>query len=196
MTGAELVGAMKTVRSLSQFMGGGGLAEAVATIVGDVHMDAAKLALSMSSTSNSPEDRIKSAISHFEVAQVAYDRVQAKSETLLGSAFNILDIILAGYKSVWVNCLMAMCYYHLGDKQAALRVIGMAESALDRAVANDNRLMDSNLLGQAVGGFVASFTVLFRPSSWKTGRQGKHLRDKINRAQILEIKGMLSASKH
>lgn len=141
MTGAELIAAAKNATALAQFISDGGLEAAIATVVGDIHTDAAKLALSMSSTSNSPSDRVRSAITHLEAAHVAYRTiVESAMNSWLGPYPRVMKVAAAANKNAWVCSLMAVCYAHLGDAPAVARSIEMAREA--------RKCLDAEFLGE------------------------------------------------
>ena len=59
------------MHAVTEFISGDGLKEAVSTIVGDIHMDAAKFALETTRDFLNPKDRINSVITHLEVAALS-----------------------------------------------------------------------------------------------------------------------------
>jgi hypothetical protein len=131
MTGAELISAAQNSSAVAGFIFGGGLETAVATVMGDIHADAAKLALTMSSNSNSPADRVKSAITHLEAALAAYRKVYARGDSSMPTAvYRMWESFDAKLKAAWAGALMAMCYAYLRDPVAVAKSIELARQAI------------------------------------------------------------------
>lgn len=129
--GSKLLSAAGSAVDLAKFIIGDGLRESMAAITGDVHLKAAQLALRTAEISNSPEDRIKSAITHLEAAHVAYKQIEGRVSTFRGRRFQETQIVVAARKDVWVSCLMALCYTFLGDYGPAKQALGFAKQAND-----------------------------------------------------------------
>jgi len=134
------------------FVCGNGLREAVCTIIGDVHLDAAKVALEASRNSTMPRDRINSVITHLEAAHVSYARIHGNRGYVERNA-GWLAIVSSASKDVWICCLMALCYAWLGDPKMVDHSITLA----NRAFINKNRLYNQKFSNAA--DFLASLAL-------------------------------------
>jgi len=79
MGAATILTISKQLAAISEFVCGDGLSEAINTIVGDIHLNAAKLSLEFYQVSISPDFRINSAITHLEAAHIAYSNIHSKT---------------------------------------------------------------------------------------------------------------------
>jgi len=114
-----LLNTLKSAATISKFVTGSGLREAISDIVGDIHLEAAKLALETSKVSLKPEDRINSAITHLEAAHASYIKALEK---FVASKYRMhrdqtMDDLAC--KNAWVCCLIFLCYLYLEDRMAA-----------------------------------------------------------------------------
>jgi hypothetical protein len=75
MDPALLITAAKSAKSILAFTAGDSFREAVCTIVGDIHVDAARLALETAKIAVFPRERLNSVITHLEAAHAAYARI-------------------------------------------------------------------------------------------------------------------------
>ncbi len=127
--------ATKSFSALQGFVEGENLRIAINGIVGDIHMEAAKDALEMAKISNSPSDRIKSAINHLEAAHIAFKRIYTNRNLIekylptITAAAKLDQLYYASLKDAYVLCIMACCYSYLGDYAASAKVIALAEKA-------------------------------------------------------------------
>jgi hypothetical protein len=128
---ASLITVAKNMKAISDFIYGKGLNQAVSDIVGDIHINAAKLALETARIAVNQKDRINSVITHLEAAHIAYSKnlkqYQGKYAKL---GYDSLSIVETYHKNVLVCCLMALCYASLGESRAARNSVTRAESYL------------------------------------------------------------------
>ncbi len=129
MDAATLITIAKNTKSIANFVCGDGLREAISTIVGDIHLDAAKLAIKTSRISENPRDRINSAITHLEAAHCAYERDHSNTGFLRENTDH-MQCKRTKRKDAWVCCLMAMCYAYLNDYRAVRNSLDLAERAI------------------------------------------------------------------
>lgn len=139
--------ASKSYEALKKFVEGGDLKIAVSEIIGDIHMESAKLSLEMSGVSRVPTDRIKSAITHLEAAHVSYRKIW-KNENPVTVGFNMGECQYASVKDVFVSSLMACCYTYLGDYAPAQKSLDFASEAYAGRYLDFNL---TNFLGLSVG---------------------------------------------
>jgi predicted SprT family Zn-dependent metalloprotease len=162
MDAATLITVARNSKTIAAFVSGGGLDDAVSMIVGDVHLNAAKLALNASQISTDPVGRINSVITHLEAAHCAYEAVHFKADRFLKKATDWQQIRNSVAKDAWVCCLMALCYAYLEDYQAVESCLCLAE----RAFTNGKR--ESNLSeGAALWGIPMVFIGLLNIRNWK-----------------------------
>jgi hypothetical protein len=131
MDPASLVKVAEDAKKIFDFVYGNDLKEAVSTIVGDIHVDAAMLALETAKIAVNPRDRINSVITHLEAAHVAYARnhdVQSFG-SFFRQGLDYAQIEKARQRDVWVCCVMALCYASLGERQAVASSLTLAEKA-------------------------------------------------------------------
>lgn len=124
-----LVHAASSVPSIREFVLGDGLREAVAAVVGDVHMHAAKVALEASKLSADPVARVNSAITHLEAAHSAFSQVHRDWTSFASRTFKAHSLEKAAIKDRWACCLMALCYVARNDKLMALDSLAKAKKA-------------------------------------------------------------------
>ena len=118
-----LVETAKKMNSIVKFVYGPGLKDMISQTVGDIHFDAAHIALETASISRNPNDRINSAITHLEAAHAAYRKILSSLNNDIGfltSPFRWKQEIEAKRMNVAACSLLAMCYAGQGDKEAAL----------------------------------------------------------------------------
>ena len=132
MGAAELVAATKTTTALVKFIKGQGLMNAMSSIVGDIHIDAAKFALTQSTISRRPQHGIESAINHLQTAHIAYKKVHDKYWTFKGRNVDWAPLHQAMANDIWVCCLMALCYTFNRDYAPARTSLSLAEEVYSR----------------------------------------------------------------
>jgi hypothetical protein len=125
-----LIVTAKSVQSISGFISSQGLREALSSVVGDVHLNAAKLALETATTAVRPTDRINSVITHLEAAHVAYASVHSQAHNML-RGLDRQQMSNAVEKDVWVCSLLALCYASLGESQAVKMSLLFADKAFE-----------------------------------------------------------------
>jgi hypothetical protein len=129
MDAVTLITVAKSTKTIAAFVSGGGLSDAISMVVGDVHFNAAKLAIKTSEVSANPEGRVNSAITHLEASHSAYAAVHRKADGLLKKSADWQQIRNSVTKDAWVCCLMALCYAYLEDYQAVESSLSLAEGA-------------------------------------------------------------------
>jgi hypothetical protein len=180
----DLITVVKIAKSSSDLINSAGLKDAISTIVGDIHVDAAKLALN---TAREPRDRLNSVITHLETAHIAYSKIhgQWEDEKWLGWK----PVVSACHKDVLVCCVMAICYSSLGERQAVIDFLSRAETAF----AHKEAILKSDFeirfplfpLGfYAVAGLIANVGYL-NPRNWAK------LREPMNRQDFTRFKATL-----
>jgi hypothetical protein len=143
MDPATLIAVAKDTKAIANFVFGDGLKDTISMLVGDIHLEAAKLALETAIISKNKRDRINSVITHLEAAHSAYSNSLSEynrtDESLSGRikktlgvrrvkiGYNFSTIWLTQQKNMWVCCMMALCYTSLGEPQAAINIISLAE---------------------------------------------------------------------
>jgi hypothetical protein len=130
MDPSTLISAAKTPFTISKFIAGDGLREAISTIVGDINLKAAEHAYNKAQISNNQEARINSIITHLEAAHAAYAAVHEKAtHELRREAVSYNVIGYACSSDVRACCIMALCHAHLGDYQSASYSLMLADKA-------------------------------------------------------------------
>jgi hypothetical protein len=109
--------------------------------VGDIHVDAAKLALETANISVRPHDRLNSVITHLEAAHAAYASIHNQTGFIreVKDGFDHGSIWNACNRDIWVCAVMALCYASLGERRAMLKSLALAEKAFE------NREFKSNI---------------------------------------------------
>lgn len=107
-----IVSEISTGLTLLAFLTGDGLRR-VLIEMGDIHSDAASLAMRTSKDSEFPEDRIRSAITHLEVAHVTYNRIMKSS--YLRKVADYANFEIATHKNYWAVMTLAVCHKYLND---------------------------------------------------------------------------------
>jgi hypothetical protein len=137
MDPASLIEIAKSSKAILRFIDGGGLKNAISVIVGDIHMDSAKLALETSIIANNKRDRINSVITHLEDAHIAYSSVTKDVYANAGfmrnvkAVSNFTEVLKLCNKDTYVCCLLAMCYASIGESKAAISSLALAEPYLE-----------------------------------------------------------------
>jgi hypothetical protein len=180
MDPVSLIEAAKQMETIKKFIVGDGLKAAVATIMGDIHMEAAMLALEIGN--------IDSAITHLETAHVAYLTIWKKDGLLkaVKTGFNFAEMWEANQKDAWACCLMALCYAGLGEPQKAMKILTLAE----KAIKYFGWQWQDGIFGNAqdaVASLIAIPFLLVNPKNVAFGT----LRTLINRDQFTELKSTL-----
>jgi hypothetical protein len=126
----SLITFARSAKTISDFAFGPGIKDAVSAIVGDVHVNAAKLALETAGHAVDRNARVNSVITHLEAAHTAYANIynQAgfiKENTDWQACRN------ARFKDVWVCCVMALCYAAQGEHWAVMNSLTLAERAFE-----------------------------------------------------------------
>lgn len=148
--------AVKSYQSVINFVSGIGLHDALSVIVGDIHLDAAKMALETSEISKNPKDRINSAITHLEAAHIAYSKVHGELDNFLDLKSFLKKTVDTQYvlnaisKDAWVCSLLSICYLYLEEYKAARKALSLGEKAFLNAQKLDNLSVAEHLLGMAL----------------------------------------------
>jgi hypothetical protein len=130
----ELVSALKSARSLRNFIEDGGLEQAV----GSIDVSAAVDAIRKMHTAKDPRAQIWSAVNHLEGAEQAYRKAANRWQLRY---FNSYESTFMFGKVRYVLCLQGACYRYLGED-------ALCRAALYRAFSDMN---PSELVGDPDG---------------------------------------------
>lgn len=156
-----LVDISKKASKISEFVLGNGLKDSIASVTGDIHLDAAKLALESSKFSVAPEDRIKSVITHLEASHIAYSRIHKNVNNFIARNHHPFKFYVAVAKDAWICCLMAICYKYLADEPMVIYSISLAKKAFENHPGNYDESVAIALAGGPLG-----YLSMFDPSTW------------------------------
>jgi hypothetical protein len=172
MDPATLIAVAKDTKAIANFVFGDGLNDTISMIVGDIHLEAAKLALKTATISKNKRDRINSAITHLEAAHIAYSKnlyeYNNPDESLYGAfkkdfglrsvniVFNISNIMLTDQKNVWVCCLIALCYASLDEPEAAMNILSVAERESNNWNVDSDFMARAATISLGIGGRIAA----------------------------------------
>lgn len=126
-TSRELFKAATSLQNLLKFVRGDFLVNSIAEITGDIHTEAAKVALS--TPSRCTDDRIRSAITHLEASHVAYKMIHGKSNSFRSQLLDFYHLNTITDKDAYVCCLCALCYAYFDDKRASIQYLNFAHDA-------------------------------------------------------------------
>jgi|GEM_PF-3014803 len=138
MEPTTLIMAANNIQEIIAFVSGTGLKESISTIVGDIHLEAALLALETSLVLNKPSDRINSVITHLEAAHIAFSHIHDKVDNLVDRNFDYQTIRNAVAKDAWVCCIMALCYASLNEKRALEKCLLLGDRAFENGLKEKN----------------------------------------------------------
>lgn len=125
---ATIVSAVQSYNSVCKFVTGGELLEAVSTI-GDIELEAARLALDGSRMARNPEAQVWSAINHLQTALIAYRKGHKNLSTGFKKNLSYSSTTVVLRKLRWVSCLMAVCYLYVGEIELAKDAVKAAREA-------------------------------------------------------------------
>lgn len=134
MDSVTLIMAANNIQEIIAFVSGNGLKEAICTIIGDIHLEAALLALETSLILDKPNDRINSVITHLEAAHVAFLHIHDKADNFVDKYFDYQIIRNAVAKDAWVCCIMALCYASLNEKRAVEKCLLLGDRAFENGL--------------------------------------------------------------
>ena len=118
-------------QKLKAFVDDGGLLTAV-TAIGDVELEAAKLALERAQSARRKRELVRSAATHLESAHTAFRRTYAVTKEERNPKWLLRADIgedLAAAKDLWTLVLLAMCDLALGEKANMEEVLEKCETA-------------------------------------------------------------------
>lgn len=126
-----LISAAKNTQTVLNFVSGNSLKQSISMVIGNVHIDAAKLALESSQIATNQRDRVNSAITHLEAAHVSFSKVHKKANNYLASSFDFVAIDNAANNDVWICSIMSLCYASLNEKYLVKKYIDLGTKALE-----------------------------------------------------------------
>lgn len=129
MEATVVLRACGTAKTLVAFVTGGGMQEAVAAIIGDTAMDAARLALKNIGSSRDPRREVQLAVGHLQTAHVANRKIWSQIRNGVRANATFISTCIAADKDVWVSCLMAICYAYLQEPQMVEKSLRFATEA-------------------------------------------------------------------
>lgn len=120
----QLISATETHAALIQFIESSSIQNTL-SVIGDVELEAAKLAFANIQRSNNPRREITLAVGHLQSAHVAFKNAYSGIRGFI----DIKVLMDAGHKDIFVCCLMATCYCYLHDSQMMRTSIEWASTA-------------------------------------------------------------------
>lgn len=165
MTPDTLIAFAKCTQNIADFVSSPDLNEVISTIIGDVHVDAARLALDTAKITSNPRERLNSVITHLEAAHSAYARIYINA-TFIQLSYNHVELDCIVSRDAWVCCVMALCYARLGEFQAAGNSLRLAKAAFKYDSANQTEDWELKALPALPLSILAIFK-LVDPKFWK-----------------------------
>lgn len=162
----SLLSALKSTNALISFLFSDDFSKTIALCVGDIHLEAANFSYEMSNTTGDKKERIKSIITHLEVAHVSYLRIHKKYNNIGYRTYDSAIFVESVHNDVLVCCLMAICYIYLEEKNSARKCISLADNAFN------NKLEAFNYQGNAFTKILDACLMpfgLINPETWKSG---------------------------
>jgi hypothetical protein len=130
MDPVTLIKVASTTTKLFDLVNGKELKDAISTIVGDIHVNAAKFALETTITAVNAKDRLNSAITHLETAHFAYTKIHSNKISVRKAYFDWELVNDACYKDAWACSVMALCYASLNERHAVTHSCNLAREAV------------------------------------------------------------------
>lgn len=185
-----VLSAADTLKKVSDFIYGDGLVESLRIMTASDDLDAAILALSMDS--NSPKDRIKSAISHLERAYISNRKVyiaslEAESLSRLKKTLSLTG--RAMNNCLMISCLLTLCYVDLRDKRGAKSSLALGDQIVNDIEKLDKLIDDEEAPETYLELFFQSFSLLSSTDNWKAIFSDKPL---ISRTEYREFSNKIS----
>lgn len=130
---ATLLGVVRTISSIVNFVDGSGMADALSTLA-DVHLEAARLAMSRAKSGKDKRAEVWSAINHLQAAHVSqraiWDRKRSAIEFITaGASFRSH---YAAYDDACVCGLTAVCYVYVGEPASVVSCLEQARRHMRR----------------------------------------------------------------
>ena len=177
MTNALIViNAAKSTQQILNFVSGNSLKQAICKVTGDIHIDAAKLALESSRVAINQKDRINSAITHLETAHISFQKVHYRASNFFAGALDYQSIFNAVYKDVWVCSILSLCYASLNEKCLVEKYLDLGTRAwrdYDHCWNPYNYSLDYNVVDSVISRFGITLAVvplsmcgLFNPNNY------------------------------
>lgn len=153
----QILSSVESYGQIVDFITKGRMEETLSSI-GDVHTEAAKEALAKIKISNDKKAPVWSAVTHLEVAHVAYRKLYIDR----GSQFRAASFLLAIYKDCGVMSLMAECEIYLKEGG---RANDAANKAVEARYYYEKLLQESKAYYEEAGDALWSSETQFPPPS-------------------------------
>jgi hypothetical protein len=119
-----LIASAGSLNKVKKFVQTGELQRTLSAL-GEVELEAAKLALSSANIAQDPTREVHAAVTHLQSAHVAFKNKYCSKEFI-----TLPDEHKAANVDVWICCLMAMCYRYLNEEKLVQKCLDEAGAAI------------------------------------------------------------------